>query len=164
MNLLILGAGNFAKDIVRIAQLQGYDEIAYLDDDTKSAKCFPVIGGFDDVESFVGKYTNAIVAVGNNIQRMQYLSRLSGFNVPTLIDPTAEVSSEAELGAGTIVKAASVIKGKAKIGKGVILNDGSKVGPSCIVGDGCHFLPSAGVANRRKVQAGSWVDSYAIVE
>lgn len=163
MNLLIIGAGNFAKDIERIAQLQGYDDIAYLDDNKASAQCFPVIGTMDEIESFVGRYNNAIVAIGNNLMRMDYLKRLGGYQIPTLIHPSAQISKEAKLGIGCIVKASAVVNSNACVGNGVVLNDGAAIGQGCTVGDGCSFLPYASISNMAEIEPCCWVDSYTDV-
>lgn len=52
MNLLIIGASCFSTEIEEIAQLLGYDDIAFLDDNPDKAKAHPVIGTMKDIKKY----------------------------------------------------------------------------------------------------------------
>ena len=70
MRLLIIGAGGFAIEVEELARLNGYDEIAFLDDNPDDSRCKHVIGRIDELQKFQKEWPNAIVAMGNNEKRM----------------------------------------------------------------------------------------------
>ena len=70
--LLIIGAGSFASEVEEMARLLGYSAIAFLDDNPDRARCSPVVGNMDDIVTMKARYTEAIVALGNNEARMKY--------------------------------------------------------------------------------------------
>ena len=91
MNLLIIGAGSFSTELEDMARLLGYDDIAFIDDNPEKAVLSRVIGGIKEVEKYRSYYNNAIVAMGNNQNRLRYHELLETlrFNIPILVHPTA---------------------------------------------------------------------------
>ena len=84
-------------------------------------------------------------AVGNNEPRSRlYELGLSCGLAPLMIcHPQATLSSQAEIGAGSVVLPGSVINAGAKIGANVILNTGAIVEHDCQVGDHAHIASGA---------------------
>ena len=56
--LIIIGASGHGKVVADIAELSGYKEIAFLDDDTskKSNGKYKVIGTCSDIDKFIDDY------------------------------------------------------------------------------------------------------------
>lgn len=108
--LLIIGAGSFATELEELARLCGYNEIAFLDDFPDGARCKPVIGHMDDIPEMRKKYNCAIVTLGNNKKRMEYMEILQehNFEILVLIPPTAYVSPNAIIENGGIIRAKAV--------------------------------------------------------
>ena len=96
--LLIVGAGNFPPEVEELARLNGYDDFAFVDDNP-SARCQPVVGPLMFLPTYKKDYPDAIVAFGNNQNRLLQTKVLqdAGYNIPTLIHPTAYVSPDAEI-------------------------------------------------------------------
>lgn len=164
--LIIIGAGSFATEIEEMARLQGYEEIAFLDDNAEGARCNPVIGKLDDISKFKNEYSDAIVAFGNNEMRMKYHKLLieNGYNIPVLIHPTAYVSPDAEIESGCIVRAMSVVGRYVKLGQATILNIGAKIDHDCIIGEGTHVLVGAVVRNKVSVEPMTWINANQVIE
>lgn len=109
-SLLIVGAGNFPPEVEELACLCGYDDFAYLDDNPV-ARCQSVISPLKFLPTYKKDYQDAIVAFGNNQNRILQTKVLqdAGYHIPTLIHPTAYVSPAAEIALGCIIRAKVVV-------------------------------------------------------
>ena len=164
--LLIVGGGSFATEVEELARLVGYEEIAFLDDDAARALAHPVIGSIQDLGKYRPQYDHAIVALGNNSNRMRYHELLEdmGYHIPVLIHPTAYVSPDAQLAPGCIVRTLAVVGRYAQLGKATILNIGAKVDHHCVIGEGCHLLINAVVRASKSVEPLTWVEAGRIIQ
>lgn len=166
MNLLIIGAGSFSTEIEELARLCGYNDIAFLDDNPDKALAHPVIGTMEDIGKDRSSYDNAIVALGNNQNRLHYHTILEecGYNIPVLIHPMAYVSPDAKLSPGCIVRTFAVVGRYAELGKAVILNIGAKVDHHCVIGEGSHLLINSVVRASKTVEPLAWLDAGQVIQ
>lgn len=166
MNLLIIGAGSFSTEIEEMARLLGYDDIAFLDDNLDKAKAHPVIGTMKEIVRYRSFYDNAIVALGNNKNRIHYHTMLEecGYNIPVLIHPTAYVSPDAILNPGCIIRTFAVVGRYAELGRAVILNIGAKVDHHCVIGEGSHLLINSVVRASKVVEPLTWLDAGQVIQ
>ena len=164
--LLIIGAGSFASEVEEMARLLGYSAIAFLDDHPDCARCSPVVGNMDDIVTMKARYTEAIVALGNNEARMKYhnIIKSAGFTVPVLIHPTAYVSPDAVLSPGCIVRAKAVVSRYARLGDACIINVGGLIDHDCVLGNGCHILMGAVVRNEVTLPEKTWIGANQVAE
>lgn len=153
-SLLVIGAGGHGRVVKEIAEACGYSHIAFLDDHSEIA-----IGKIDQMRQFYGQFQEAFVAIGNNKFREELLNRLenSGFYIPTLIHPTAYVSTTAKIGKGTLIAPMAVVNTGAVIGMGGIISAGAVVDHDVSLGDCVHI--NVGVA----VMSGTEIASYTKV-
>ena len=165
-SLLIVGAGSFSPEVDELARLLGYTDIAFLDDNPDKAMSFPVIGLCSQIAEVRRKYDTAIVALGNNKIRMKYHQILKehGYNIPTLIHPTAYISMDAEIAEGCIIRAKCVVSRYVKLGEATILNVGALIDHHVKIGEGCHILMGAVVRNMAKVEPMTRVNSLTLIE
>ena len=165
-SLLIIGAGSFSPEVDELARLVGYDNIAFLDDNPDRACSSPVVGTMSDIEKMREKYDTAIVALGNNANRMKYHQTLKefGYTIPTLIHPTAYISPDAEIAPGCIIRAKVVVSRYVKLGEACILNVGALIDHHVEIDEGCHILMGAVVRNMAKVEPLTRVESLSLVE
>ena len=135
MKLLILGAGQYGQLVKELARNQ-YTTIDFLDDNSNIA-----IAPLNAYKELKEEYQNAIVAIGNNDVRMEWLEKLEneGYNIPTLISDKAYVSPSAEIAKGCIVEPMVSINTVAKVEKGSIISSGAVVNHNSIVKCGCHI-------------------------
>lgn len=127
MNLLILGAGSHGREVYEVAEgLRIFNKIAFLDDKEIGAA---IIGKCEFFEQYLDNYPIAIPGVGNNELRKQWLEELTevGFVIPTIIDSSAVVSKDAQVGYGTVVCARAVINREATVGNGCIVSSGAVI-------------------------------------
>jgi sugar O-acyltransferase (sialic acid O-acetyltransferase NeuD family) len=172
--LLLLGAGGHARVIAETALATGrFGSIAFLDDRCSGSGQlpdqlgWPVIGPLQaTLEPQVRQqFSAALVAIGNAAVRLEWLSRLaaSGYEIPTVIHPTAWLSPSVQLGVGSVVFAQAAIQAQAVIGSGAILNTGCSLDHDAQLGDGVHICPGARLAGEVQVGDRSWIGIGASV-
>lgn len=159
--LLIIGASGHGKVVADIARLNGYQKIAFLDDDPAAKQCgqYPVIGTSSDVRNIDG---DVIVAIGNAKIRRRIQCSVGSERIITLIHPSAVVS-DAQIGCGTVIMAGAVINPGAVIGEGCIINTSSSVDHDCRVGDYVHIAVGAHVAGSVEIGDETWIGAGATV-
>lgn len=168
--LLILGAGGHGKVVADAALETGnWDEIVFLDDawpEKKVNGCWYIAGNMQELHCWRVRCKDAVVAIGNNQLRMQLQARLvtAGFNVVSVIHPTATISRYAKLGAGSVIFAGAVINVDATIGDGAIINTSATVDHDCILGVGVHVSPGAHLGGGTRVGDYSWIGIGASVK
>ena len=146
-SLLILGAGQFGTVVKETAESVGeFDRIAFLDDRfgrPGAERQLPenTIGKLADLETYAGKYTHAIVSIGNPEVRMQWTKKLleAGYKVPALISPRAFVSPSAILLSGALIGPMAVVNPGSKVGEGSFIMAGSVIDHNTTVGDYCNI-------------------------
>ena len=165
-SLLIVGAGSFSTEVKELAQLLGYDDIVFLDDDPAQAYCVPVVGTTADIKALRSRYDLAIVALGDNANRIKFHHELKryGYRIPVLVHPTAYISPDAELSPGCIIRTNVVVSSFAKVGEASILNVGSLIDHHVTIGAGCHILMGAVVRNMAKVESMTRIESLSLVQ
>jgi len=166
--LLILGAGGHGKVVADAALLQGqWSEIAFLDNapPAQAVLGLPVLDGSQPLARLRERYGSAAVAIGDADRRMARLDELQreGFELPLIQHPSAIVSPFAELEAGCVVFANSVINAGSRLGRGCILNTAASIDHDCTLGDGVHIAPGARIAGGVRIGARSWIGIGACV-
>jgi len=167
--LLIIGAGGHGSVVGETAEESSkWRKIVFLDDrfpDLCQLNEWPVIGRVDDLNNIVGKYDQAVVAIGDVHRRIDILNELDklGFSTPPIIHPTAWISPSAKLGNGCVVFAHAVINANVSIGRGSIINTAATIDHDCKLGIGVHVCPGVHIAGKVEVGAYSWVGIGACI-
>ena len=160
--LIILGASGHGRVIADIAQLNGYEDIVFLDDNPTSEiwSGYPLVGSCDGVTGLAG---DLFVAMGNSDLRRKFMEANGSRYFPILVHPKATISTDVSLGRGTAVMAGAVINPAAKIGQGCIVNTGAIIEHDCYLGDYCHVAVSASLCGTVTVGAGTWLGAGCVV-
>ena len=136
-NLLIIGAGGHGKCVKETAELIGlFNKIDFLDDNSAEA-----IGPWADYEKFSASYSTAFIAIGNNELRATWFDKLTaaGFNLITLVHPTAYISQSAQIGPGTIVLPMAVLHANVTVKRGNIIGIGTLLDHNVKIDEFCHI-------------------------
>lgn len=146
-SLYIYGNGGHAKVVANIARANGYDNLIFLDDNSDMK-----------FNSNLPKHP-IIIAIGNALirQKLQNLVLSSGFELITLIHPTAVIGSDVTIGNGSVVMPGAIINAKSTIGNGVIINSGAIIEHECTIGDFAHICPGVAIAGGSLVGERSWI-------
>ncbi|MFC3033126.1 acetyltransferase [Pseudoalteromonas fenneropenaei] len=165
----ILGASGHGKVIAEMAELCGYEEIYFFDDRWPALQGIEHWSVFGDTASLFEsclKFTNVVIAIGNNTIRIekQRLLQSAGANFSPLCHPKSHISSYAKIGAGSVVMANAVINPFAYVGNGCIINTSAVIEHDCSIEDGAHVSPGAMLAGGVCVGETSWVGIGAQVK
>ena len=165
--LIIVGASGHGKVVADIALLNGYDEIYFVDDNSNinSLGNYEVIGSFDSIFDLAANEYDVFVGIGNASvrQRMQNQLEQKGYNVVTLIHPSAFVARDVKIGVGTVVMAGAVVNAGSVIGKGCIINTSSSVDHDNNIGDYVHVSVAAHTAGTVSVGTNTWIGIGAVI-
>ena len=106
-----------------------------------------------------------LLAFGDNAARLGLWRDLEpqGWRFPVLLDPTAVVADDAEIGPGSYVAAGAIVQPGVRIGAQVIVNSGAIVEHDSRIADGVHIAPGACLAGHVEVGGGSWIGAGSVV-
>jgi sugar O-acyltransferase (sialic acid O-acetyltransferase NeuD family) len=161
--LLILGASGHGKVVGDCARASGlWQDIVFYDDRWPALQsCGPwrVTGSGETLAAAAQDGEGVIVAIGDAGARMAWLRRLeaAGAHIVAVTHPSATVSADAAIGAGTVVVAGAVVNIGARLGRGCIINSGAVVDHDCELAEGVHVCPRAALAGNVRVGRESWI-------
>lgn len=173
--LILIGAGGHARSCIDVIEQQGCFEIAGLVGLPEQKEAQHLDYGYDliGVDSELFKlakiYQYALITVGqiqsseNRIRLYQQAVRL-GFQFPSIIAPTAYVSSHSTIGAGTIVMHGAIVNAGATVGINSIINSRSLIEHDASVKDHCHISTGAILNGGATVGAGSFIGSASVIK
>lgn len=162
--LFIVGASGHGKVVADIALKNGYENIAFIDDDVNRRSClgFPVVGTCADIESLNDGQTDFVVAVGVNAERRK-IAESYDVNWVALVHPSAQIGRDVQIGAGTVVMAGAAINSNAVIGKHCIINTCAVVEHDDVLEDYVHISPKAALGGAVRVGTGTHIGIGATV-
>ena len=164
--LIIIGAGGHAKVCAEIAQLNGYKDIIYLDDNdniTNKNLLFGCVSGkVNDIDKFDG---DIFVAIGDSVIREKLLNYITSKNrdVISLVHPSAVVSDYVTLGAGVVIMAGAVVNPSVVIEDGSIINTCSSIDHDCYIGSNSHVAVGAHICGTVTIGNKCWIGAGATV-
>lgn len=130
----------------------------------------PVLGGDEMLaelaRSGVSHAFLGVGAVGDNSRRRKVfeMARSLGFELLTVVHPTAIVSPSAEIGEGTCIFPGAIVGAGARLGRNVIVNSGAIVEHDCTLGDHVHIASGAVLAGGVTVEEGAHIGAGAAVK
>lgn len=159
MELIIIGAGGHGKVVAEVALKNNYIIKGFIDDnlDINRVGSYLVLGNWSCKDQY--KECAFFVAIGNNEIRKNRLEELivNGYDLVTLIDPSAVVSSTVKLGLGSVVMPNATINVDSIFGKGCIINTAASIDHDCKIDDYVHICPGVHIAGAVSIQSNTWV-------
>ena len=174
VSVLGLGAGGHAKVLIEALRAAGgYDVVALLDPDPArigdSVLDVPVLGGDELlVRQYDDGVRHAFIGLGGADDtdarvRLYELARAHGFDVISVVHPSAVVSPSAELGPGATVLARAVVGADCRLGENVTINTAAVVEHDSRIGDHVHIATGALLASGVEIEAATHVGIGACV-
>lgn len=170
-SLLILGSGGHAKSLIDAIEHQGKYRIAGLVslNQSDSYRKYRVIGCDDDLESLFNQGIRyaaiGIGFLGAGDLRERLVQRLKniGFFLPLIIDPSAVIADDVEIGEGAFIGKGAILNSGACIGDFSIINSGAIVEHDTFVSNYCHVAPGAVLCGEAKLGVCSFVGAGSVV-
>ena len=160
-DLIIVGAGGFGREVrwlvERINEVSPqWNLLGFLDSNynvlSKNLDKVNVIGTIEDIDKFPDAYV--VCCVAHTDIRRKLVDKVSANRFATLIDPSAIVSSSAEIGEGSVICAGAVITVDIKIGRHNIIDINSTVGHDAVLEDFITLYPSVNVSGSTLIKSG----------
>ncbi len=144
--IMLIGGGGHCRSIIDCAKrMCVFDEIGIIDTLDKGYNDVPVIGCDDDISQLTKKgWLEAIISVGSigntNARRKIYdLICKNGISLTSIIDPSAIIAEDVEIGEGTFIGKGVIINSGSRIEKCSIINTNAVVEHDCFVGEFSHI-------------------------
>jgi len=163
--LFLWGAGGHAKVVLDIARaLDRFSGVEFIDEDAGRAGeefcgC-RVLGsleiGSPEIACLTARDGDVmVISIGSNRTRARCagIARSRGWQLATLIHPSAVVSPSARIGAGTVVMPRADVNAGAEIGENSIINTAALVEHDCRIGDHVHLSPGTILGGAVRVES-----------
>jgi sugar O-acyltransferase (sialic acid O-acetyltransferase NeuD family) len=169
--LILIGAGGHAHACIDVIEQHGGYQITGLigmpDERHDHHLGYAVIGTDADLPELAKTIPYALITLGQ-IKTPAHRTRLYqqvlalGFQLPTIISPSAYVSRHATIGAGTIVMHGAIVNAGASVGNNCIINTRALLEHDAIVADHCHISTGVILNGNTTIGSGSFVGSGSI--
>ncbi len=173
LSLILIGAGGHARSCIDVIEQHGKYQIAGLigmvEEIQNKYFSYAVIATDIELPALAKAYQYALIAVGQiqtpdrRIRLYQKVTEL-GFQLPSIIAPTAQVSRNATIGAGTIVMHGAIVNAGARVGCNCIINTRAVIEHDAVVADHCHISTAAVINGAANIGEGSFIGSGSIVK
>lgn len=169
--LLLVGGGGHCRAVIDVVEQDGRFRIAGIIDKPdqvgRTLYGHEVIGTDADLPGYAGQYRHAIVTVGQiktpaPRQRLFHQLRTLGYDLPSIVSPTALVSKHAKIGAGTIVMHRAVINAGVDIGCNCIINTAAIVEHDCRIAADVHLAVGSILCGAVSIGQGAFIGAGAI--
>lgn len=171
--IILLGCGGHAKSVVDAIEsgnkftIEGFIDNAYQRD--FEYRGYRVLGSDDELqEVYDSGVLHAFVCVGFLGQgrvRNKLYERLKeiGYILPVIVDPSAALALDVELGEGTFIGKQAVVNANASVGKMSIINTAAIVEHDCVIGAFSHLAIASVVCGTVQVGKDSFVGANATI-
>ena len=157
--IVLIGAGSYCSGVIDSIEKSGeYEILGITDPIVKDNFCGYPILGTDEVLYDVYKkgIRKAHVTVGSVKtpalrKKIVTMAEKIGFELVSIIDPSAIVSTRVVLGKMTYVAKGAIINSNVRIGNYCIINTGSIVEHGCDIEDWVHIAPGSTLAGDIKI-------------
>ncbi|MFD4191725.1 NeuD/PglB/VioB family sugar acetyltransferase [Amycolatopsis thermoflava] len=164
-NLVVLGAGGLARQIVGVVEdLEDINLLGLLGDPDEHSRenDTPVLGGDEVLKSLDAAY---VIGVANLLVRRkleEYASAV-GREPATVAHPTARIEKRVSIGPGGVVMPAAQVQEAVELGCHVLVDANVLVCHEAVVGPHATISPRAVVGARSRIGAGTTIGMGAIV-
>jgi sugar O-acyltransferase (sialic acid O-acetyltransferase NeuD family) len=165
--LLVYGAGGFAREVAWLAEEAGYKVLAFVDDDPsrwgRVLNGIPVIS----LEEAQAQHPGALftVAVGNPLTRKRLVEKVQerGFGFATLVHPQVSMSRFVEVGRGSVITVGNILTVNVRLGQHVHVNLDCTIGHDAVLEDYATLAPGVHVSGWVFIKEGAYIGTGAVI-
>ena len=168
-NLIIIGAGGYAKSVLDSVDYTNFRMVGFLDDVKPTGTehlGYKVLGDSLDCVANWQDYVY-FIAIGNNAKRKAWYDRLKARSrdicLINVIDRTAIVSVHSTIGEGSFIGKLAIVNSGASVGNNTVINTRALVEHGCRVGDHVNVSTCTTLNGDVIVEEGGFVGSGAVV-
>jgi sugar O-acyltransferase (sialic acid O-acetyltransferase NeuD family) len=172
-DIILLGGGGHCKSVIdTINSLGKYNIVGILDiKDKKGSKIYNIeVIGTDD--ELINHYNNGVKnafislgSIGDTRVRRKLNDNIKnvGMTLPNIIDPTAILPENIEIGEGNFIGKGVILNSDVKIGVNCIINSGSIIEHDCIVDDYVHIAPGSTLSGSVNIGSDSHIGTNSAI-
>jgi UDP-perosamine 4-acetyltransferase len=172
-NLIIIGAGDFAKKVIRLAQsTKRFNILGYTNPEPKGILFGVSYLGTDDILTELIKMhpgCGAVLGFAGNMKLRRYREQLIvdlkslGYIFPTVVASDAFIEENVELSEGVIVFNRAIIDFNTKIGPFSVVNLTALLGHDIIVGENSVISPMGMIGGGTKIGNNCFIGMNATI-
>ncbi len=168
-SIFIFGAGGHAVSVANVAIAAGYSITCFIDE-RNSGRTHLGIDVINSVNEALERTLDSCcaIAVGDNFNResvaRELTDRCEDMQFPSLIHPSATVSSFATIGRGTLVMPKAVVGPNCKVGSFCLLNTQASIDHDCIMDDFSSLAPGVVTGGTVEIGKRSAVSIGAVIK
>lgn len=169
--LIIVGAGGHARTVIGVVLAGAKWSVAGLIAENcpkgdRTVLGFNLLGGLESLpELRAARICKAVIAVGQNSARQRLAENLlaAGFELATVIHPSAHIMVAAQIGFGSFIHASSVVGPECNIGRNVIVQPMCVIGHETVVGETAQFCAGVKIGGKVRIGDRSFFGPGAVV-
>lgn len=166
-NLIIVGAGGYAKSILDSVDFMNFKMVGYIDDIKPKGtdhQGYPVIGNSIDCIDNPSEYVY-FVAIGNNSKRKIWFDKLKERNLSLInvIDKSALVSHAATIGEGSFIGKLAIVNHGGVVGDNCVINTRALLEHGCIIMNHVNISTNATLNGDVICEDGSFIGSGTVI-
>jgi len=166
-DIVIYGAGGFARELAWLASECGQKVLAYIDDSPsrhgQRLNDVEVIS----LEDAAARFPKAAVAIGigspSQREAVAQKATAAGLRHALLVDPRVARSTWIELGEGTMICAGSILTTNIRIGRHVQVNLHCTIGHDVVMDDFATLAPGVHISGWVHIAKGAYLGTGAVV-
>jgi UDP-N-acetylbacillosamine N-acetyltransferase len=171
VKLVVWGAGGHGGVVLDAIRQQGIHEpVAFVDDreqgEPRHRSGLPILYGRCHLARLrASGVAGLVVAIGDEPERSASaaIARGAGFELCTIVHPSAVVCDDVRIGPGSVIFAGVVIQTGAEIGDNVIINTCASVDHDCYIANGAQLAPRVTLGGRVRIGLLSFIGIGAVV-
>lgn len=164
-NLLLIGAGGYAKSVLDSVDPYNYNMVGFVDEFNKDKMHlgYPIIATSLDTIPNADEFVY-FIAIGNNAKRKIWYDRLveRNLSIINVVDRTAIISPHAKIGIGCFVGKMAIINSNAEVGNDCIINTKSLIEHGCCVGNHANLSTNSVINGDVVIGDGCFIGSSSV--
>ena len=174
--IVIIGAGGFGREVLWTIDdcnkhSKKFEVLGFVDNNTKLknslVKNLPVLGDVEWLLSSNEKNLGCVIAIGDCEKKKKIIKRLEEhqkFDFPNIINPSAHLANDIELGNGIIIQHGTIVSVDTKIGNHVYINYNCTIGHDCVLNNFVTLAPGTQINGGCVIGERVYIGSGAITK
>lgn len=168
--LILIGSGGHCRPVIEAAKetshkVYGIIDINFTNNYNEKILNHKIIGSIVELNKINTQNNKIFIAISDNLLRAYYHKVVSdlGFEIPSLISPSAILSKYSKIGKGTFVNSGAIINTEAEIFNNCIINTGAIIEHEVIVQANSHISSGTKIAGRSTIGKNCFIGAGSVI-